>query len=139
LTLARIGDGTVELFDGNQTTQPDPALRNGQYYRPKQRTFASIDALARVGGVLLLFQITVSEQHPVKVKGLERVLEMDLAKGCSSVHLVFVLPCFSPDMVGKQPYIGLQPGRVLTKVPAGVASIQQWCCHVVPSAPHGRS
>jgi hypothetical protein len=134
LTLARMGNGTVELFDGNQTKSPGAALQSNQYYRPKQRNFESIDALARVDDQLLVFQITVSERHPVKVKGLQRVLEMDLARGCRSVHLVFVLPCYSPDLVGKQLYIGSRPGRALTNVPADIASIKQWCCRVVPTS-----
>jgi hypothetical protein len=132
-TLAKIGSGSVELFDWSTTIRQGRVFRKGQYYRPKQHMPESINALARVGDRLLLFQISVSEQHPVKVEGLERMLALDLAKGCRSVHLVFVLPCILPGMAGKQPYISSQTGRALATVPTDISSIKQWCCRVVPS------
>ncbi|CAG8443324.1 14649_t:CDS:2 [Cetraspora pellucida] len=63
------------------------------YNRPKSKTFASVDSFSLDNKTLDLYQITVSENHGVKIKGLNdlnRLLEW--IKDVDNINLYFVVP-----------------------------------------------
>ncbi|CAG8635136.1 28065_t:CDS:2, partial [Racocetra persica] len=80
-------------------------LQNGahkEYYnRPKSKTFASIDSFSLDSKTLDLYQITVSTNHGMKIKGLND-LDCLLAwrKDMNNFNLYFVVP---PDIFGTFP------------------------------------
>ncbi|KAL6298934.1 hypothetical protein BKA93DRAFT_808983 [Sparassis latifolia] len=73
-------------------------VRQRTYYRPLPH-FAGIDSFALIDGTLVLFQFTISPDHPVEVKGLESIqtLSAEQPIKCEWM-LIFVVPtAIEPD------------------------------------------
>ncbi|CAI2193055.1 6954_t:CDS:2, partial [Funneliformis geosporum] len=67
--------------------------RKEYYNRPKSKTFASIDAFSLDNNTLVLYQITVSTKHDIKVKGLDDLKRfLGWGNNINNIHLYFVVP-----------------------------------------------
>jgi hypothetical protein len=107
-------------------------LNPNVYYRPAKRNLESVDAFAKVGQELFLFQITVAARHPVKGQGLLDIITT-FGRDCTVTHLVFVLP----KPVRESAAFEVQ--RVITQGNADYARLpmdlseqrlKQWVCYV---------
>ncbi|CAG8838073.1 35029_t:CDS:2, partial [Racocetra persica] len=81
------------LFEDYAHLELQRGARKEYYNRPKSKTFASIDSFSLDNKTLDLYQITVSENHGVKIKGLNdlnRLLEW--IKDVDNINLYFVVP-----------------------------------------------
>ncbi|KAF0332866.1 DUF185-domain-containing protein [Gigaspora margarita] len=68
--------------------------------KPKSKTFASIDSFSLDNNDLALFQITISENHVVKVRGLKDLNRSLTWMKNNSINIYFVVP---PDIFGSFP------------------------------------
>jgi len=50
------------------------SFQEGIYYVPKAQNFSGIDSLTKIGDDLVMFQITVALQHPIKHAALQKHL-----------------------------------------------------------------
>ena len=73
-------------------------IEKNKLYIPKQKNFESVDSILAPN---MAFQITVAEEHAVKVNGLNRVKE---ALRCQELNLYFVVPKAIYSEYKKQPY-----------------------------------
>lgn len=88
-----------KLVAANQLTN----LTHGVTYQPKSRCFESGDAFCLVpddGGkfILVVLQVTIAKDHPIKEKGLRDILSMfsgDIRKQISQHYVAFVTDCDS--------------------------------------------
>ncbi|GBE89840.1 hypothetical protein SCP_1701650 [Sparassis crispa] len=73
-------------------------VRQRTYYRPLPH-FAGIDSFALIDGTLVLFQFTITADHPVKVKGLESIQTLFAEQPIEREWmLIFVVPtAIEPD------------------------------------------
>ncbi|CAG8785327.1 17206_t:CDS:1, partial [Dentiscutata erythropus] len=85
----------------------DQTKHEGKYCQPISKTFCAIDAfvLGVSNSINMLFQMTVSSNHPIKVHGLENVMNIGTSHG--SYELYFVVPPDVWDDFTKQNYINL--------------------------------
>ncbi|KAL6298943.1 hypothetical protein BKA93DRAFT_809003 [Sparassis latifolia] len=81
-------------------------VRQRTYYRPLPH-FAGIDSFALIDETLVLFQFTISPDHPVKVKGFESVQTLSAEQPINREWmLIFVVPTAVEPDFKRQP---LQP------------------------------
>lgn len=71
-------------------------------YIPNQKNFESADAFyLSSSNELIVLQLTVGVNHPVKMNGLNRIVELFAGKSILSYHLVFVVPV-NGQLISKQ-------------------------------------
>lgn len=102
----------------------DLAGRSDTYFQPSIRSLEAIDSFAKVGQELYMFQMTVRGSHPVKANGLEKVIE-EFGTGCTTFHLVFVVPAGAERQFSEQKYLTLKMEEI-TVIPASVRKVKQW-------------
>jgi hypothetical protein len=90
------------------------------YYRPRSKSFPSVDSLVSPN---LLFQIAVSNDHAVKMDGLDNILRT--VRPSAPARLIFVVP---PDIFNeftKQAYVTTK-GNFAKTIPRTVQAVEQW-------------
>jgi hypothetical protein len=93
LTLSKTIDG-IERFSSNFTFED--VIENA-YRIPENSSLPSIDSYMTTDSMLLMFQITVQERHPVKASGLidllNRLNKLELVKSNPEIaKIIFVVP-----------------------------------------------
>ncbi|CAG8650232.1 32715_t:CDS:1, partial [Gigaspora margarita] len=75
-----------------QLSSIDRTEHKGKYCQPKSKTFCAIDAfvLGQSNAINMLFQMTVSSNHPITTHGLENV--MNIGSSDEPYELYFVVP-----------------------------------------------
>mmetsp|Transcript_1142 Transcript_1142/g.1461 ORF Transcript_1142/g.1461 Transcript_1142/m.1461 type:complete len:538 (+) Transcript_1142:34-1647(+) len=66
--------------------------KNDEYWQPTSGGLTAIDSLAIVNNDLLLFQITINEQHGIKHKGIEDVVDVSSPTTNNTLKVYFVVP-----------------------------------------------
>ncbi|CAJ0763256.1 15027_t:CDS:2 [Entrophospora sp. SA101] len=67
--------------------------RKEYYNRPKSKTFASIDSFSLDNNALALYQITISTNHGIKIKGLNDLNHfLSWKNDMNEINLYFVMP-----------------------------------------------
>lgn len=82
--------------------------QNNTYWQPKSNGLTAIDSLAIVNNELLLFQITINEEHGIKHKGIEDVAKALEKSGSSHINefkVYFVVPVDQFDSYPEQKII----------------------------------
>ena len=106
-----------------------PKIEAGTLYIPKVSNYACVDLLLAPGD---LFQITISEHHPIKehllVKLFERLRDAGWINTAQS-RLVFVVPSAAYDNFKKQNYTNSQR-KVYTRLPAELQSLKQYALKI---------
>lgn len=118
-------------FDGKET--PLSALSADDYIYPVSKNYPSVDAFAKVGRILYLFQMTVSDQHPVLGAPIVKIIEdfgcgVGPKMGLDEVHLIFVRPKMDSVTLFKLQSILNDDKKAYTRMPSGLAKVQQWEC-----------
>jgi hypothetical protein len=83
------------------------SLKPGIYYYPKFRSLCAVDSFFfRSDGILLLFQITIAEKHPLKEIGLNAIQR--LVPDNTNFQVIFILPeeCGKFTSFNVQPILG---------------------------------
>jgi len=106
-------------------------LQEGIYYQPKARNFGAFDSLAKVGNEILLFQMTVSPNHPLHHAELQKHLTVLGLNNQNSIKLFHVVP---PDIFTnfrKQSFHNLEYKPIETKnISKVVQYVEQWVLEI---------
>eukprot|EP00953_Heterococcus_sp_UTEX-ZZ885_P008874 5265-Heterococcus_DN1.PRE.26 len=98
-----------------------------QYYCPTVTNLAAADAFVVLGDELVIFQVTVSLQHPVRMKDITDIFECVQNSGVQiqQCTLVFLVPTSSFHEFKAQQFHTVN-GTVARNTPQHISSCQQW-------------
>ena len=114
-------------FDPKEVALKD--LLANEYIYPVRKTYPAVDAFAKMGKALYLFQMTVADQHPVLAAPVRELLNQ-FGPGMDEVHLIFVRPktnAVTP--FARQSFLD-GSRHVIKSLPADLAKISQWECQL---------
>jgi hypothetical protein len=111
------------------------------FYFPESSNLCAVDSFLMHGDVLYAYQVTVAEDHKIKVHGLKTIWDIfqnGNGKKPSRMLLVFVLPN-SADVRARftkvQEYTTVAGGPLMRQ-PAFLQHVTQWRCFVPRAVPH---
>ena len=107
------------------------------YWQPIQSNLASVDAMTKATKFEsseewqpALFQMTISVTHPIKVTGLQLILERAKGLPLGTRRLFFVVPPNTFDRIGRQDYHN-EKGTVYAKtLPSEFDLVEQWALKI---------
>ncbi|CAJ0644343.1 4612_t:CDS:2 [Entrophospora sp. SA101] len=104
--------------------------RKEYYNRPKSKTFASIDSFSLDNNTLALYQITVSTDHGIKVKGLNDLDRfLTWKRDVDNINLYFVVPSDIFEEFSFQKYKTVKD-QGYQKIPKWINNINQYALEV---------
>ena len=101
MELKRFGQLKEVHLESAEELTPDK-IKPGLYLKPASQNFESIDSIIppKIG-----LQITVAGSHPVKIKGLQRIVQSLSCTKQKPLQLYFVVPGEEFDNYKKQKYV----------------------------------
>lgn len=141
ITLTSLADGTelaitlppVEILPFDWKSSANGALRPGCLYQPRIANLESGDCFGVVqhdgANVLLVLQMTVGDNHPVKANGLRDIVlayPLDVRNDLRNKLLGFVIPLHGA-LNSTQP-LHTQGGRAIERIPTEVQGFAQYVC-----------
>ena len=98
----------------------------GVYYKPKHPNQASFDSFMIIGSDLVIFQITFSRKHPIKIQGLAKLLARVRVYQIRNSFLVFVVPENHFQYFKREQSLLDVDGKLAKKLPDEVRSLRQY-------------
>ncbi|KAG0195290.1 hypothetical protein BGX31_006456, partial [Mortierella sp. GBA43] len=126
-TTLEIPTGLSTVLFGDIPAKP----ASGTLLVPKAKNFACVDLLLAPN---VLFQVTVSQEHPIKgppfTKLLEKLVEKHWVSSPGEVQLIFVVPGHVYDSFQKQDYQTGDKEKVYKKVPKDIQQVKQYALKI---------
>jgi len=131
--VLKMNNNKIIIFDSLDKLN----LQEGIYYHPKSKTFGALDALTKVENDIVLFQMTVSLQHPLHHAELKKhIAALSLNTQYSKIKLFHVVP---PDIYPNfriQPFFNVEGNEMADKnIIKIVKSVKQWVLQIPLTLP----